>query len=115
MHPLVLTDLNDDLHDDTGEQAPHVGPLEWGLSQDLAGTIFKRFLVDHYLTAVNTHWDGGPTYWSAEGNGKRNDFIVLPVGSLELVLSCSVCQGQDGRCSSLSRVNGGTITQSIVM
>ena len=52
---------------------PHVGPI-CPSKEDTNGVILRELLVDLELTAVNTHYNTGPTYYGRKSNS-RIDYI----------------------------------------
>ena len=51
--------------------------------EDVCGSAFRSFLEEHYLVALSTFYDTGPTYWGVtEGYTSVIDHIVIPQASL---------------------------------
>ncbi|CAK0882744.1 unnamed protein product [Prorocentrum cordatum] len=81
--PVILTDLNSGLRR-RGDDDHAVGP--YGSEREsYSGQMFHELLTQMKLTAVNTHWDSGHTFFGMGGSSSQIDFVCLPQSALKLV------------------------------
>ena len=99
--PLVFCDLNDRL----GIQVVSAG--EWAHSSTYGSTVgsfapekegysssmFREVASRHHLCFANTHYKAGPTFFAEHGARSRIDFLLVPNGLMQHIVSCSTLIG----------------------
>eukprot|EP00959_Pyramimonas_sp_CCMP1952_P388037 8131623-Pyramimonas_sp.AAC.1 len=55
-----------------------------------AAAAFHNMLDVHGMCILNTFWDAGPTYFGAQGQATRPDYIAVPQGRRAHIIPCRV-------------------------
>ena len=88
MQPWLFTDMNEKLGKETPTCLRHdseVGRFQSGVEGKLGKKVHSDMLMAN-LSAFNTHWDAGFTYWGNDGARSRIDYWIGPVELEELIV-----------------------------